>query len=100
MTVNDANTIAQNYVSQSGNPNLAVKEVDQYSNCFNAQVIEKDTGAGAFELTINPTTGGVAAAQGAMMNWNTKYGITTTGMMADRVLTIATRLQTGFRFKK
>jgi hypothetical protein len=81
LTINDAATTAQNYVTGLGNTNLAVKEVDQYSNCFYAQVVEKDTGAGAFELTINSTTGAVSAEQGAMMNWNTKYGITSSGMM-------------------
>lgn len=81
LTINDAATIAQNYVTQLGNSNLSVKEVDQYSTCFYAQVIEKNTGAGAFELTINNITGTVAAEQGAMMQWNTKYGISSTGMM-------------------
>jgi hypothetical protein len=80
LTINDAATRAQNYVTQLGNSNLSVKEVDQYSQCFYAQVIEKNTGAGAFELTIN-NTGAVAAEQGAMMMWNTKYGISSTGMM-------------------
>ncbi len=81
LTINDAATIAQNYVTQLGNSNLSVSEVDEYSQCFYAQVIEKNTGAGAFELTINNTTGAVAAEQGAMMEWNTKYGINSTGMM-------------------
>ena len=81
LTINDAATIAQNYVTQLGNSNLSVKEVDQYSTCFYAQVIEKNTGAGAFELTINNITGTAAAEQGAMMQWNTKYGISSTGMM-------------------
>jgi hypothetical protein len=80
LTINDAATRAQNYVTQLGNSNLSVKEVDEYSQCFYAQVIEKNTGAGAFELTIN-NTGAVAAEQGAMMMWNTKYGISSTGMM-------------------
>src|SRR5450756_1162667 len=69
LTINDAATIAQNYLAQLGNSNLSVKEVDQYSTCYYAQVIEKNTGAGAFELTINNNTGAVAAGQGAMMQW-------------------------------
>ena len=81
LTINDAVTLAQNYVAQLGNSNLSVKEVDEYSQCFYVQVIENNTGAGAFELTINNNTGTAAAEQGAMMNWNTKYGITSTGMM-------------------
>jgi len=82
LTINDAATIAQNYVTQLGNSNLSVKEVDEYSTCFYAQVVERNTGAGAFELTINNKTGTVATEQGAMMQWNTKYGISSsTGMM-------------------
>jgi hypothetical protein len=81
LTINDAATIAQSYVTQLGNSNLSVSEVDEYSQCFYAQVIEKNTGAGAFELTINKTTGAVSAEQGAMMEWNTKYGIDSKGMM-------------------
>jgi hypothetical protein len=81
LTINDAAKIAQSYVTQLGNSNLSVSEVDEYSQCFYAQVIEKNTGAGAFELTINKTTGAVSAEQGAMMEWNTKYGINSKGMM-------------------
>jgi hypothetical protein len=82
LTIDNATTIAQNYVTQLGNSNLSVAEVDQYSTCFYAQVVETNTGAGAFELTINNVTGAVTAEQGAMMEWNTKYGISSsTGMM-------------------
>jgi len=82
LTINDAVTVAQNYVTQLGNSNLSVREVDEYSTCFYAQVIEKNSGVGAFELTIDNKTGTVAAEQGAMMQWNTKYGISSsTGMM-------------------
>lgn len=81
LTINDAATVAQNYVTQLGNSNLAVKEVDEYQQCFYAQVVEKNTGAGAFELTIDKYSGAVAAEQGAMMMWNTKYGINSAGMM-------------------
>ena len=69
-------------MTQLGNSNLSVAEVDQYSTCFYARVVETNTGAGAFELTINNVTGAVTAEQGAMMEWNTKYGISSgTGMM-------------------
>ena len=88
LTINDAATIAQSYVTQLGNSNLSVSEVDEYSQCFYAQVVEKNTGAGAFELTINKTSGAVSAEQGAMMEWNTKYGIDSKGMMG--YLTVGT----------
>ncbi len=81
LTINDAATLAQNYVTQLGNSNLSVKEVDEYSKCFYVMVVEKNTGAGAFELIISNKTGTIAAEQGAMMLWNTKYGINSKGMM-------------------
>ena len=81
LTISDAATLAQNYVTQLGNSNLSVKEVDDYSKCFYVMVVEKTTGAGAFELTINNKTGAIIAEQGAMMLWNTKYGINSKGMM-------------------
>ena len=81
LTINDAATLAQNYVTQLGNSNLSVKEVDDYSTCFYVMVVEKGTGTGAFELTINNKTGAIAAEQGAMMLWNTKYGMSSKGMM-------------------
>jgi flagellar basal body-associated protein FliL len=82
LTIDNATIIAQNYVTQLGNSNLSVAEVDQYSTCFYARVVETNTDAGAFELTINNVTGTVTAEQGAMMEWNTKYGISSsTGMM-------------------
>ena len=81
LTINDAATLAQNYVTQLGNSNLSVREVDEYSQCFYVMVVEKNTGAGAFELTINNKTGAIGPEQGAMMLWNTKYGINSKGMM-------------------
>ncbi len=82
LTPNDAATIAQNYLNQIGNPNLAVKTVQEYTNTYNVQIIEKDTGIGAFELSVNKYTGAVVPMQGPTMMWDTKYGVTATnGMM-------------------
>ena len=81
ITINDAATAAQNYIAKMGNPNLQVKCVQEYTNVFYAQVVEKDTGAGAFELSINKMTGVVLPMQGPTMMWDTKYGVGNGGMM-------------------
>lgn len=81
ITMDDAVSIAQNYVAQLGNPNLAVKDVVQYSQNFCFQVYENNTGIGAFEMLINPFTGAVTSEPGPNTSWNTKYGPMTNGMM-------------------
>ena len=82
LTPNDAAAIAQNYLNQVGNPNLAVKNVQEYTNMYFVQIVEKDTGLGAFELAVNKYTGAVVPMQGPTMMWDTKYGVTgVNGMM-------------------
>ncbi len=77
LTLTNAAAIAQNYLS--GNPDLAVKEVQEYSQNFYVQIYERSTGIGAFELTIDKYTGSVYRETGPSSTWNTKYGIGTYG---------------------
>ncbi len=82
LTPNDAATIAQNYLTQIGNPNLEVKTIQEYTNVYYVPIIEKDTGLGAFELAVNKYTGAVVPMQGPTLTWDTKYGVIgTNGMM-------------------
>ena len=53
LSINQAATIAQNYVASTGNPDFVVKQVEEYTANFYVQVNEKSTGNGAFELLIN-----------------------------------------------
>jgi hypothetical protein len=73
LTIETAEAIAQQYVTQLNNPDLAVREVEEYTQNFYVQIHEKSTGIGAFELLIDKYTGGVYPEQGANMMWNTKY---------------------------
>jgi hypothetical protein len=75
ITPNDAATIAQNYLNQIGNPNLEVKTVQEYTSTYYVQIVEKDTGIGAFELSVDKVTGAVVPMQGPTMMWDTKYGV-------------------------
>ena len=76
-----ASTTAQNYVTSLGNPDLAVKEIEEYTNNFYVQVNEKSTGKGAFELLINKYTGAIYPEMGPNMMWNTKYGMMRGGIL-------------------
>jgi hypothetical protein len=80
LNITTAAAIAQTYIAS--NPNLAVAQVEEYSQNFYAQVAEKDTGAGAFELLINKVTGAVGPEMGPNMMWTTKYGPISNGMMS------------------
>jgi hypothetical protein len=80
ITIDDAVAIAQNYVASLNNPNLAVREIEEYSLNFYVQIYEKSTGIGAFEMLIYKYTGSIYPEQGPNMMWNTKYGMHS-GMM-------------------
>ena len=81
LSINSAVTIAQNYVASIGNPDLVVKQVEEYSANFYVQVNEKSTGNGAFELLINKYTGSIYPEMGPNMMWNTKYGMMRGGIL-------------------
>jgi len=80
ITIDTAATIAQQYLSQLNNPDLAVREVEEYTQNFYVQVYEKNTGIGAVELLIDKYTGRIYPEMGPNMIWNTKYGMHS-GMM-------------------
>jgi hypothetical protein len=81
VTINTAATVAKNYVTAIGNPDLVVKQVEEYANNFYVQVNEKSTGNGAFELLINKYTGSIYPEMGPNMMWNTKYGMMRGGIL-------------------
>ena len=73
LTINQAAEVAETYVASLNNPDLAVKEVEEYTGNFYVQVGEKSTSYGAFELLIDKYTGVVRPEMGPNMMWNTKY---------------------------
>ncbi len=81
VSIDQAATAAQTYLTKMGYSNLGVKMMQAYSNTYYAQVVEHNNGTGAFELSVNKTTGVVTPMQGPTLMWNTKYGATSTGMM-------------------
>ena len=81
ISIDQAATAAQTYLTRMGYPNLGIKMMQEYSNTYYAQVVEQSNGTGAFELAVNKSTGAVTPMQGPTLVWNTKYGTTGTGMM-------------------
>ncbi|MEM2998897.1 MAG: hypothetical protein QW674_06190 [Candidatus Bathyarchaeia archaeon] len=73
LTISQAADIAKTYVASLNNPDLQVKEVEEYTNNFYVVIAEKSTGNGAFELLINKLTGVVTPEPGPNMMWNNKY---------------------------
>ncbi len=74
LNITTAANLAQNYVASLNNPDLTVKEVEEYTANFYIQVTEKSTGTGAFELIVDKYTGSIYPEMGPNMMWNTKYG--------------------------
>ena len=76
ITIDVAVQTANNYVASLNNPDLAVDEVEEYTQNFYVLVKEKSTGNGAFELLIDKYTGSIGPEMGPNIMWNTKYGTT------------------------
>ncbi len=69
-----AEAVEQYLAAYSNGSNLSLGEVMEFSNGFYAQVVEEETGIGAFELLIDPLTGAMHSEPGPNMMWNTQYG--------------------------
>lgn len=75
ITLDQAVTIAQGYLTRYNNPDLALSEVEEYSWNFYVSYSEKSTGMGAFQMLIDKYTGNIFPEMGPNMMWNTKYGM-------------------------
>jgi hypothetical protein len=81
LTIDTAAAIAQRYLTSLGNPDLAIAEVEEYSQNFYVLFYEKSTGIGAFETLIDKYSGSIYPEMGPNMMWNTKYGMMRGGIM-------------------
>ena len=75
LTISQAVAAANEYLASLNNPNLAIANVQEYAVNFRFALYEKNTGVGAYEMTINKYTGYVYPGMGPSVTWNTKYGI-------------------------
>lgn len=75
LTMEQAAEAAEDYLAAySGANKLMLGEVMEFNYNFYAQVVEEETGIGAFEILIDPVTGTVHPEPGPNMMWNLKYG--------------------------
>jgi hypothetical protein len=73
LMITQAAEVTKAYVASLNNPDLTVKEIEEYANNFYVPVTQISTGSGAFELLINKYTGIVTPEPGPNMMWNTQY---------------------------
>jgi hypothetical protein len=81
ITLDQATQSVDQYLAAANNPDLQVAEVMEFTGNFYAEVHEKSTGTGAFELLVDRYTGAVYPEPGPNMMWNLKYGPMAGGAM-------------------
>ena len=74
ISVDEAKNSIDQYLENFRNPNLQIKEIIIFDNEAYSQIIEADTGLGAFELIVDPTDLSIYHMQGPNLLWNIKYG--------------------------
>ncbi len=85
ITMDQAQQDLQSYLNQTGNSDLRLDEIMEFTNNYYAIVKEKSTGMCAFELLVDPSSGAVYPEYGPNMMWNAKYGMMGgSGMMGAR----------------
>jgi hypothetical protein len=72
ISLDQAVTRAQTFLTSFNNPDLVLAEVMEFSSNFYVRVKEKSTGVNAFEILLSPH-GGISPEPGPNMMWNTKY---------------------------
>jgi hypothetical protein len=75
ISIDQAQRSVQAVLDRQGNGNLAIDEVIEFQDNFDAIVKEKSTGRGAFEVLVDRYTGVVSPEPGPNMMWNAKYGM-------------------------
>lgn len=76
LTIEQAETAVTKYLKDYGDDNLVVGEIMIFDNHAYAQVLDSNTGEGAFEVLVDPVTSNVFPEPGPNMMWNTEYGMT------------------------
>lgn len=75
LTVAEATAAVNGYLAELNDPNLKLDEIMIFDNHAYAEIGEQDTGLGAMEVLIDPTTQAVYPEMGPNMMWNLKYGM-------------------------
>ncbi len=73
LSIEEAQEAAADFLAGFSQDGLVVGEVMVFDNHAYVQVIEEETGRGAFELLVDPVTLAVMPEPGPNMMWNQKY---------------------------
>lgn len=75
LSIDEVTKTLEAYIEDLGYENLEVEEIMIFSNHAYAEIVETDTGIGAFEVLVDPLNGAVLPEPGPNMMWNLKYGM-------------------------
>lgn len=75
ITIDQATQVAEAYLASYGSPDIAIDEIMEFQYNYYVIYYEKSTGIRAFEMLIDPYSGGIFPEYGPNMMWNTKYGM-------------------------
>ncbi len=70
-----ATEAVNSFLTNLNDNNLELGEIMIFDNHAYAQITEKDSGIGAMEVLVDPTTKAVYPEMGPNMMWNVKYGM-------------------------
>ncbi len=79
LSIADAETAVTNYLATRSDDSLSLGEIMIFDNHAYAQIMNNESGQGAFEVLVDPTTRGVFPEPGPNMMWNTEYGMMSGG---------------------
>lgn len=74
LSIGEAETAVNDYLASLGDDDLALGEVMIFDNHAYAQILDKGSDSGAFEVLVDPVSGNVYPEPGPNMMWNTEYG--------------------------
>jgi hypothetical protein len=76
LSMDAAAEAVNSFLAELDDANLEVGEVMIFDNHAYAQIVEKDSGIGAMEVLVDPSTKTIYPEMGPNMMWNVKYGMT------------------------
>jgi hypothetical protein len=87
ISIAEAETAVANYLEEKNDDNLLLGEIMIFDNHAYAQVLDGETGQGAFELLVDHEKANVFPEPGPNMMWNIEYGMMSgqfAGMMSGQ----------------
>jgi hypothetical protein len=75
LSLAEANDALNAFLTDLNDENLELDEIMLFDNHAYAQITERDSGIGAMEVLVDPTTKAVYPEMGPNMMWNVKYGM-------------------------